>query len=401
MARFFVLSLLLSLMAAFNTLPPVAFGEIIPILSIDGGGIKGIIPAVILEYLESALQERANNKSARIADYFDVIAGTSTGGIIASMLTAPDSNNTDLPRFTASEIIQWYKEESPCIFNQSEQGSILLGPKYNGNCLHDIAREQLQEIRLGDALTDLVIPTFDLKQLKPVIFSSFKINQVPDLNAKLADIVISTSAAPTLLPPYNFTNGNTTFNMIDGAVVADNPAFVACNELMQQGKNNTELLLLSLGTGNIPEGGWNATEAANWGIIQWGSHLLTILGHSSTHQSGYYLATLFNDLQDNYLRIQEYNLSKEFESSDNSTQAYLDGLEDVGRKLLNETAKRINVITSLPEDIDNITNAQALDRWADILYELKQQRLAKRSSSSMDMKNSREMMKEMAAWAFQ
>ncbi|KAK9265472.1 hypothetical protein L1049_007375 [Liquidambar formosana] len=91
--------------------------KLITVLSIDVGGVRGIIPAAILEFLEEQLQD------ARIAEYFDVIAGTSTGSIIAAMLTAPDnkkqpSHHETKKPVTASDIVNFYMEESENIFPQ-------------------------------------------------------------------------------------------------------------------------------------------------------------------------------------------------------------------------------------------------------------------------------------------
>ncbi|CAO2149730.1 unnamed protein product [Urochloa humidicola] len=72
--------------------PPPSTGKLITILSIDGGGIRGLIPATIIAFLEAKLQE-LDGPDARIADYFDVIAGTSTGALLTAMLTTPDDNN--------------------------------------------------------------------------------------------------------------------------------------------------------------------------------------------------------------------------------------------------------------------------------------------------------------------
>ncbi|KAL6224789.1 hypothetical protein ACLB2K_003644 [Fragaria x ananassa] len=81
---------------------PSSYGDRITVLSIDGGGIKGIIPGTSLSFLESKLQE-LDREEARIADYFDVIAGTSTGGLITTMLTAPDEKKR--PLFEAKDIV--------------------------------------------------------------------------------------------------------------------------------------------------------------------------------------------------------------------------------------------------------------------------------------------------------
>ncbi|GLJ39133.1 hypothetical protein SUGI_0797600 [Cryptomeria japonica] len=88
-------------------------GDMITILSIDGGGVRGIIPATILQFLEAELQ-KLDGPDVRLADYFDVIAGTSTGGLVTAMLTAPNKQNR--PLFAARDIIQFYLEQCPSIF---------------------------------------------------------------------------------------------------------------------------------------------------------------------------------------------------------------------------------------------------------------------------------------------
>lgn len=102
------------------------------------------------------------------------------------------------------------------------------GPKYDGKYLREVVREKLGETRLHETLTNIVIPTFDIKSLQPIIFSSYQIKMSPYLDAPLSDICISTSAAPTYLPAHSFKNkdseGNVhEFNLIDGGVCANNP----------------------------------------------------------------------------------------------------------------------------------------------------------------------------------
>ncbi|KAM0905186.1 hypothetical protein ACQ4PT_017551 [Festuca glaucescens] len=89
--------------------------KLVTVLSIDGGGIRGIIPATILAFLEEELK-KLDGRDARIADYFDVVAGTSTGGLLTVMLTAPDKNGR--PLFDANDLAKFYIDESPKIFPQ-------------------------------------------------------------------------------------------------------------------------------------------------------------------------------------------------------------------------------------------------------------------------------------------
>ncbi|KAH0759165.1 hypothetical protein KY290_022658 [Solanum tuberosum] len=100
---------------SFELQPPIN-GKFITILSIDGGSIRGLIPATILEYLESQLQE-LYGEDARLADYFDIIAATSTGGLVTAMLTA--SNKDYRPLFAAKDIKPFYLEHGPKIFPQN------------------------------------------------------------------------------------------------------------------------------------------------------------------------------------------------------------------------------------------------------------------------------------------
>ncbi|XAR48324.1 hypothetical protein NMG60_11031099 [Bertholletia excelsa] len=360
-------------------LPVAVDGNLVTVLSIDGGGIKGIIPAVILKYLETALQKK--DPTARIADYFDVVAGTSTGGLMTAMLTTPDPNNSNRPLFTAKEIIEFYKQEGPHIFNQTNWSS----PKYDGEYLHKIIRETLNQTRLNQTLTNVVIPTFDIKLLHPTIFSSFKLETHPSLDSLLSDICIGTSAAPTYFPPIYFKNEETEFNLIDGGVAVANPALVAISEVAQaMGANNsTKFLLLSLGTGTsktVEE--YSATIAAKWSVVYWAlmGPFIKVSQHANVDMTSYYIASLFQGQpEDNYLRIEEYDLNPSFDSLDNATKENLDNLDEVGQKLLNETVQKLDVTTFVPKKIPELgTNAEALDRLAETLYEEKQKRLAKR-----------------------
>ncbi|XAR73960.1 hypothetical protein NMG60_11008102 [Bertholletia excelsa] len=211
-------------------------GRMVTALSIDGGGIRGIIPGTLLSFLESKLQE-LDGEGARIADYFDVMAGTSTGGLVTTMLTAPNKDNR--PMYAAKDINSFYLQHSPNIFPQSsrnifvEKGMGLFGgPKYDGKYLKSLVKEILGNLRINQTLTDIVIPAFDIKQLQPIIFTTDDGKEDVSKNALLSDICLSTSAAPTFLPPHYFETQdaqgrNRSFNLIDGGVAANNPTLMA------------------------------------------------------------------------------------------------------------------------------------------------------------------------------
>ncbi|KAM7510348.1 hypothetical protein LguiB_009223 [Lonicera macranthoides] len=214
-------------------------GKMVTVLSIDGGGIRGIIPGTILAFLESKLQQ-LDGADTRIADYFDVVAGTSTGGLVTVMLTAPNKDNR--PIYAAKDINNFYLEHAPKIFPRKSRNKFIhsvrnlfgaiKGPKYDGVYLRSLVKELLGDLSIKQTLADVIIPAFDIKRLQPVIFSTdnAKVDVLKD--ALLSDICLGTSAAPTYLPGHYFetkdANGNArSFDLIDGWVAANNPVSIA------------------------------------------------------------------------------------------------------------------------------------------------------------------------------
>ncbi|PON43968.1 Patatin-related protein [Parasponia andersonii] len=397
-------------MATVTHQPP-KYGNLVTILSVDGGGIRGIIPGVLLEYLESQLQARRielDGKDARLADYFDMISGTSTGGLITAMLSAPNKNNR--PLYAAHEIVPFYLEHCPKIFPQSGGlfdfildpiRDLAAGPKYDGKYLHDTVRKILGNTRLHETLTNVIIPTFDIKKLQPVIFSSHQAKTVaPALDAHLSDICIATSAAPTYLPSHYFTNqdkdGKTAeFDLIDGGMAANNPSLAAFSEITKQiSKGNpdfgsikaldcTRFLLITLGTGsNKTEQKYNAKMSAEWGIVSWiyfngSTPIIDVFSEASADMVNYHNSVLFQAFssEDNHLRIDDDTLKGDLASVDTATTENLNNLVKVGKALLNKPVTRINLATGLNEPIPNGgTNAVALKRLAKTLSDEKKLR---------------------------
>ncbi|KAL1569428.1 patatin-like protein 1 [Salvia divinorum] len=373
-------------------------GNLITILSIDGGGVRGIIPGVMLAYLESQLQE-LDGEDARIADYFDVIAGTSTGGLVTTMLTAPDVNNR--PLYSAKDIVPFYLEHCPKIFPQPTglfAGLIstlkgFIGPKYDGNYIRSLTRDILGELRLHQTLTNVVLPSFDIKKLQPVIFSSYTAPQNSEMDGLLSDICISTSAAPTALPPHYFENQGHTFNLIDGGIAANNPTLVAISEVIREfsedngGGDKMDLgrvLVVSLGTGaRKNEEKYDAKRASEWGVVGWlyvnPSPLLQAYNQSSGDMVDFHNAVVFNALhsQHNYLRIQDETLVGDMVNMDLATTENLENCVKVGEELLNKPVSRMNCRTGIYEPVENGgTNMDSLKKFAKLLSEERKLRLS-------------------------
>lgn len=149
----------------------------VTLLTIDGGGIRGLIPGTVLAFLEAELQ-KLDGEDARLGDYFDYIAGTSTGGLITAMLAAPGKGGR--PLFAAKDINPFYLKHGPRIFpqNRSKIAAAIAaarGPKYDGKYLHAKIREVLGKTRVGDTRPNVIIPTFDIRMLQPIIFSTYEV----------------------------------------------------------------------------------------------------------------------------------------------------------------------------------------------------------------------------------
>ncbi|XP_059295222.1 patatin-like protein 2 [Lycium ferocissimum] len=369
------------------------YGERITVLSIDGGGVRGIIPGTILSFLESKLQE-LDGPEAQLADYFDVIAGTSTGGLMATMLTAPDQHGR--PLYAAKDIVPYYLEHSPKIFPQRNKIVTLLrmmyGPKYDGKYLRNLIRGLLGSRRLHETITHLLIPTYDIKILQPQVFSSFEAALDPAMDALLSDICISTSSAPVYFPAYFFKtkdyHGNEReFNLIDGGIAANNPALLAMRPIGANAKllpanvlDYGKYLVLSVGTGTSKsQRKYDAIRAAKWGLICWltkdgNCPLVDAFTFANADMADLHLSLLFSTAGhiNNYLRIQDDYLSGRASSTD---KVCMEELVEIGNDILQKPISRMNLDSCKYEAVENEgTNEQALTRFAKLLSQEKRLR---------------------------
>lgn len=392
--------------------PPPSQGKLITVLSIDGGGIRGLIPSTIIACLEAKLQE-LDGPEARIADYFDVIAGTSTGALVTSMLTAPDDNKR--PLFAAKDVNQFYLENGPKIFPQRKAGWLTpianligaaMGPKYDGKFLHDKIKSLTHDVTVADTVTNIIVPAFDIKYLQPIIFSTYEAKNEPLKNAHLSDICISTSAAPTYFPAHYFKTYSPAgeareFHLVDGGVAANNPTMVAMSMLTKEVlRHNPDFnpgkpteyrnyLIISIGTGSAKQAEkYTAPDCAKWGVLRWlydggFTPLIDIFSHASADMVDIHAAVLFQALhcEDKYLRIQDDSLMGHTSSVDIATKENMEALIAIGKDLLKKPVARVNIDTGMYEPVDGEgTNEEALARFAKKLSEERRMRHANLNS---------------------
>lgn len=243
------------------------------ILALDGGGVRGLIPATVLAEIEQRTGQP-------IASLFDLIAGTSTGGLLALGLAKPHPQSVTQPHYTAANLINLYATEGPRIFKRSPlQSLVALGglteESYPADSFEDTLHDYFGEARLSQALTDLLIPTYDLQSRQPLFFKSRKARLDPAYDFAMRHIARATTAAPTYFEPLHLNTAIGEFAFADGGVVANNPAMCAFAEARKHYPEATDILIVSLGTGDsartIPY-----ASARDWGAVQWIAPLVSM-----------------------------------------------------------------------------------------------------------------------------
>jgi patatin-like phospholipase/acyl hydrolase len=246
------------------------------ILCVDGGGIRGLIPALVLAELERRIQAEAGPQ-ARASDYFQMFAGTSTGGLVALSLTAPDADNRERPAVSAAELAGFYTEDGPKIFHRSLWQRLRtlggwLGPKYTLSALEEAIEHRLGTTHLRHALRELIVTSYDMTNREPYFFKRWRAREAPesDRNRPIADAGLATSAAPTYFPSHEL-DGRA---LVDGGVFAANPVIVAIVEALKRFGDDPhhldqdDLLVVSIGTG-LHEDGYPQEKVRRWGKLGW------------------------------------------------------------------------------------------------------------------------------------
>jgi len=231
------------------------------ILSIDGGGIRGLIPALVLAEFEK-------RTGTSIAKRFDLIAGTSTGGILALALAAGTP---------AARLADFYLEKGPAIFSRTlkkrlESAGGLLDELYDAGELEIGLVEIFGQQTMSQACETMAMAVaYDIEGRETVVFRSWDLD---GNDCRMADVARATSAAPTFFEPHVVTTASgLTYPCIDGGVVANNPALLALAEVFHTAHKPR---LLSLGTGKreVP---FLLEDARDAGLARWAPHLLDIM----------------------------------------------------------------------------------------------------------------------------
>lgn len=233
------------------------------ILTLDGGGAKALFTAHVLAHLETDL-------GVRITDHFDLIAGTSAGGILALGLGAG---------LSPAEIVEHYADLTQRVFPRSRRapwrlGSRAVAPTYSGAALREVLTEVLGRRLLGESDKRLIVPAWDVQRAEVHIFKTPHHPRLRrDGRISMVDVAMATSAAPTFFEAA-LVDGQ---RLVDGGVWANNPSVVAIGEAVSMiGVGLDAIRVLNVGTVDqrthhaerLDTGGWLnwAKPAANFMI---------------------------------------------------------------------------------------------------------------------------------------
>lgn len=343
------------------------------ILSIDGGGIRGVIPCTILKFIESQL-------GGNLCETFDLIAGTSTGGIITLGLTTQKPN--DSYPYYAEEMLDLYKSNGNQIFAKrgkdflSVLGAIFQGlpeemtaKPYESENLEILLDKYFKNATLSETKTNALITTYDITEGKPFIFSTrlaknHDTEQTKE-NFLIRDIARSTSAAPTYFKPNLLTGkGTEDFAFVDGGVFANNPAILAYAEAKELWKTRSTLAfdavvtatdddlpfyMLSIGTGTHRQR-FSGQDAQKWRTAKWLQPLLTSVFMQSVAESTHYamqhLLPAWTDGTPRYQRI-NIEIPEENTAMDDASAENIDTLCEIAEKYVKENEAQLLKICEL------------------------------------------------------
>lgn len=288
------------------------------VLSIDGGGMKGIISAKVLVELENLIQQYSQNSNARIGDYFDLIAGTSTGSILTALYLTPENGH---PKYSAKQILDFYLTLGPSIF-QKQSLYPLFGSKYMSRDFEKTLTDIIGTIRISDLLKPCLIASYDTTARKAIFFNTETGRKDASRNYLVADAVRASCAAPTYYPPVCLTNPPVCPSCyVDGGVVANNPSLCALIEALKLPRCTSIHDIYLMSVGNIKnDTSYFYREVKKWGLIEWAAPLFSILLNSNEQTVDYQLNSLFQEENNHYLRLQVNSLEKTPDMDDYSKE---------------------------------------------------------------------------------
>ena len=342
------------------------------ILSLDGGGIRGVMTTHILTWVEKKFQEISANPDARMIDFFDFFVGTSTGGLMTACYLMPDEEGKK-SLFTAQEVENLYLSTGDEIFSQNLWQKIvrshgITSSKYSAERIEKVLAKHFGDTQLADLLKPCLLTAYDLKTNRKILFRQHRAKKQDEDNFYLRDVCRATTSAPTYFPPAMIENAAKQKHLcVDGGIYAPNPSLFGYAELRRL--DNTagarNMRLLSLGTGDYPEE-FAEKEVTGWGKLEWYKPLVNLMSKNYVSNTDFQMRMVFREYKTHYLRMDPYLKNKEENSLDLTTELNIQALVKTADKYIKENEAEL---TAFIEDLykQKLSNpASYFDEFADI-----------------------------------
>ena len=316
----------------------------IKVLSIDGGGIRGIIPAMLLAEIE-------RRTCKPISKLFHLIAGTSTGGILALGLVKPDENAS--PQYSAKALVDLYEKDGNKIFSRTFCHKIssfysLLSEKYTSEGIEFILKKYFNNTPISKALTNVIVTSYETEQRIPWFFKSRDIKNFKKGKEDFLmwQVARATSAAPTYFQAAKIDAklSKGFFSFVDGGVFASNPAMCAYVEATSIYGKGEDFMVVSLGTGEYTRP-LLYNNIKNWGLANWAQPLLGVVFDGINDTVDYQLRNLLpskNGFQC-YYRFQ-MRLDIGNDDMDDVSEKNINNLKTLAESFINNNNKLIDTL---------------------------------------------------------
>lgn len=245
------------------------------ILSLDGGGIRGLILLKQLIVLEKML-------GCPLYKKFDLISGTSTGGIIAVLLSLG---------YSCEELLDLYLVHGKNIFKRKWYRFGIFRPKYSDKYFNEMILNYVGNKTLKDTITDILITGYNATKNDKILFKSRKAKVDDNYNYSLYDVLRSTTSAPTFFRPHYIEKEQSHF--VDGGLVINNPALISWIEALEYTDYNDKINILSFSTGSIELP--IKKKVIGGGKLNWVGPTVDILLTEQTQTTDYHLEKIYNN----------------------------------------------------------------------------------------------------------
>ncbi|MFC3197029.1 patatin-like phospholipase family protein [Parapedobacter deserti] len=328
------------------------------ILSIDGGGIRGIIPGMLLVALERRLKRISGNPNAAIVDYFDFFAGTSTGGILICLLLCPDERDPSRPKFSAQDALDLYVAHGSDIFKAGFFRRLLAkfgltSERYPSATLELVLQTYFADIKLSQLLKPCIVTAYNIELRKTHFFrQQTAIVRGDSRDFYLRDVCRATSAAPTYFSVAEiYSMSGTRYPLLDGGVFAPNPSMSAMVEVTKAFNETKidDISVFSLGTGRSRKA-YDYEYFKNSRAVSIGPALIDIMMSGAAESSDFFLQQLYKSTgkETQYIRIEPANLHSIREELDAASHGNIQKLIALGDRMVSENDDLLNrMVTKL------------------------------------------------------